>query len=338
MRLSRFSNTDTAGFSPTGTLQATQGNAYASYMLGAVNSATITDNNVVWAGHRYRDYSFYVQDDWKLTSKVSVNLGLRWDIYRPYREQYDRFSYLDPESPEPRGGGAVRRAGIWRRQRRRCVSLPDDHQHPLPELPAAIGVAYAVNSKTVMRDEFQPGVYTRLGRRGREWRDRSGTHRLQSPGVVFQRGHRAAGVLLGPGCAGVAPPAYLTRGFGVGFTTDNSDRRAGPTTWIRSSPAKPPYYMNWASDFSANCRAAMTLGATYSASVGHFLPRNGDIGIWTNSMLPQYLVLGALLGAQATAANIAAAQAIVPGDRPAVRQLPGHNLADAAALPAVQRR
>src|SRR5262245_46794662 len=57
----------------------------------------------------------------------------------------------------------------------------------------------------------------------------------------------------------------------------------------------------------------MTVGATYSASVGHFLPRNGDNGIWTNSMDPRYLVLGSLLNAQATPANLAAARQILPG-------------------------
>jgi hypothetical protein len=47
--------------------------------------------------------------------------------------------------------------------------------------------------------------------------------------------------------------------------------------------------------------------------VGHFLPRNGDVGMWSNSMHPQFLPLGALLAAQATPANIAAAQRIIPG-------------------------
>jgi hypothetical protein len=86
-----------------------------------------------------------------------------------------------------------------------------------------------------------------------------------------------------------------------------------PTYVDSALSGRPPYYMNWAFGLQRELPGSMTVGATYSASVGHFLPRNGDLGMWTNSMLPKYLVLGALLGAQATPANIAAAQAIVPG-------------------------
>jgi len=80
-----------------------------------------------------------------------------------------------------------------------------------------------------------------------------------------------------------------------------------------SLAAKPPYYINWSFGVQRQISSNMTFGAAYSASVGHFLPRNGDIGIWSNSILPQYLALGSLLGVQATPANIAAAQAVVPG-------------------------
>ena len=57
----------------------------------------------------------------------------------------------------------------------------------------------------------------------------------------------------------------------------------------------------------------MSFGAAYSASVGHFLPGDADLGIWSNSINPQYLALGSLLNVQATQANIAAAAAIIPG-------------------------
>jgi len=86
-----------------------------------------------------------------------------------------------------------------------------------------------------------------------------------------------------------------------------------PTYVDPALSGKPPYYINWAFGLQRELPGNVTVGATYSASVGHFLPRDGDLGMWTNSMLPQYLALGALLGAQATPANVAAAQAIIPG-------------------------
>jgi hypothetical protein len=78
-----YSNGQTAGFSPTGTLLTTTGNAYASYLLGAVRSANVVQDSVVATGGRYRDFSWWVQDNYKVTSRLTLNLGLRHDIWTP---------------------------------------------------------------------------------------------------------------------------------------------------------------------------------------------------------------------------------------------------------------
>ena len=67
---------------------STSGNAIASFLLGAVASGN-TDFNTSSAGHFYA-YSFYAQDDLKLTPKVTLNLGLRWDRQTPIAERWDR--------------------------------------------------------------------------------------------------------------------------------------------------------------------------------------------------------------------------------------------------------
>src|SRR5262249_27389073 len=56
----------------------------------------------------------------------------------------------------------------------------------------------------------------------------------------------------------------------------------------------------------------LTVGASYAGSRGDFLGGSGR-GFYANQLDPRYLVLGNLLTQQATAANIAAAQAIVQG-------------------------
>jgi hypothetical protein len=110
----------------------------------------------------------------------------------------------------------------------------------------------------------------------------------------------------------VPTPPLLTPGFGAGFTTTNPAGAVGVTYVDPDLSGKPPYYLNWSLGLQREILGSMTAGATYSASVGHFLPRNGDTGIWSNSMHPQYLALGTLLAAQATPANVAAAQRIIP--------------------------
>jgi len=53
------------------------------------------------AGYSHRNtfqnnHAFYFQDNWKLTSRLTVNLGLRWDYYGVIGENKDRFSLFDP--------------------------------------------------------------------------------------------------------------------------------------------------------------------------------------------------------------------------------------------------
>jgi hypothetical protein len=63
-----FSNNTTAGFGPTGTLATTTGNSFASYLLGTVNTANVTQDSVVGTGGRYKDYSWWVMTSTKSAS------------------------------------------------------------------------------------------------------------------------------------------------------------------------------------------------------------------------------------------------------------------------------
>ena len=66
-----FSSAQTQGYNSTGSLVTTTGNAYASYLLGAVGSSGISQNSIGETGGRYRTYAAYVQDDWKVTPRLT---------------------------------------------------------------------------------------------------------------------------------------------------------------------------------------------------------------------------------------------------------------------------
>jgi hypothetical protein len=80
------------------------GFAYASFFLGEVRN---TDNGVtvLTPGIRSRTTALYFQDDWKVRSNVTLNLGIRWDIPTALSEAAGRMSGLDPTLPNPGADG-----------------------------------------------------------------------------------------------------------------------------------------------------------------------------------------------------------------------------------------
>ncbi len=50
-------------------------------------------------------YSWFAQDTWKITRKMTLDYGLRWDAFTTPREQYGRSTSLDPNSRTRAAGG-----------------------------------------------------------------------------------------------------------------------------------------------------------------------------------------------------------------------------------------
>jgi hypothetical protein len=73
---------------------ANTGDGMASWLLGQVGGATrITTQNFISS---YRDaYSGYFQDDWKVTSKLTINYGIRYELTTPIGEKFGRQAHVD---------------------------------------------------------------------------------------------------------------------------------------------------------------------------------------------------------------------------------------------------
>jgi len=80
------------------------GFAYASFFLGEVRN-TGNGVTVLTPGVRSRTTAFYFQDDWKVKSNLTLNLGFRWDIPQPFSEVAGRMSGLNPTMPNPGADG-----------------------------------------------------------------------------------------------------------------------------------------------------------------------------------------------------------------------------------------
>ena len=98
---------------------ATSGNEFASFLLGYPASGSV-DRNIDTA-YRNHYMALFFQDDFKLTSKLTLNLGLRWDYETPRKERYDRmvagfaFNQASPIAPKVPGldlKGGLQYAGV----------------------------------------------------------------------------------------------------------------------------------------------------------------------------------------------------------------------------------
>jgi len=94
-----FSNNETADPSNLGTT----GNAFASFLLGSVDSANRIGSPELRL--RNRDFSPYIQDDIKLRPNLTINLGLRWDVMVPFTEVNNQIVFFDPKIANPAAGG-----------------------------------------------------------------------------------------------------------------------------------------------------------------------------------------------------------------------------------------
>ena len=91
-----YSANSTQNFGSGTALAGTGGYAYASFLLGAVGNQSQTINYVHEVGGRYHPFAPYAEDTWKVTPKLTVDAGLRWDYLPPYHEVLDRWSFLNP--------------------------------------------------------------------------------------------------------------------------------------------------------------------------------------------------------------------------------------------------
>ncbi|WP_158750050.1 TonB-dependent receptor [Acidobacterium sp. S8] len=128
------------------------GSAFASYMLGYPDQVNRSNSQELRL--RNFDLSPYVQDDIKFNRRLTINVGLRWDIQVPFSEVNDRVIFLnsDNKTPNPFAGnvpGIAQQLGTCNG----CAGYnrADIHWgHVGPRL----GFAYQVSDKTVVQAGF----------------------------------------------------------------------------------------------------------------------------------------------------------------------------------------
>lgn len=338
-----FNPNDTANLNGSSFSTASGGFSYASFMLGAVNSASTTLQPFSDIGERFHVVAPYFQDDFKVTPKLTLNIGLRWDYYPPYHEVANRWSFLNPDVTNPFTGnkGALQFAGQYGGPSVSC-NCTTPVKTWWKNFGPRVGFAYAPNPTTTIRGAFAV-LYTHGGGTGGAAAIGTGQTGFTTPNAVSEPATASA----------TSAPAFYLNNSAYFQAQGLSNTRFGGPNYAFTAPSTPssstelatgqvgnfvnasnafvksnagiayadPYYGDRTPTtyfYNFGIQQAFTNNITftlnYAGTTSHFLAGpNGIRGLQANQIDPKYFVLGTLLTSAATQANIAAAQNILPG-------------------------
>jgi hypothetical protein len=307
-----YSNNQTALYTNK-TVNSATGHSYASFLLGQVNTGSLTQQSFIDTGARIQPTSVYAQDDIALTPKLTVNVGVRWDYYPPYREVINRSSWLNPALTNPVTGnkGALQFAGYGSAPTYCNCDSPVSRWYK--NFGPRLGLAYNVKSGTVIRAGFAITYTHGSGARNALYRGTGTVGYSAAPSATSKTAGDAA-FILDNGFPAYTPPPSINSGYGTFFTTATSTPASSmnyPDAYLGS---RAPYANMYNFGIEQQLTRDLAMQVNYVGSQGHFLPvaSGGGRGYWSNQLNPAYLSLGSLLGATVTPAVLASAQQMFP--------------------------
>jgi len=202
----------------------------ASLVTGATEFAFNSNNSI---NPRFRQFTqgYFAQDDFKLTSKLTLNIGVRYDLPGLRYEEQNRFRGFDPTVPNPQAGGRlgalVGAGGQSGLQAAHRTLARQDRSNIGPR----VGAAYALNNRTVIRGGiglyFAPILYGTDG--GGDIN--SGTIGYNTTGQLFTPNGRNSQFFLStfPSIPAVDPNSQFVGQTGVNIIQFGNDFRTGRT-------------------------------------------------------------------------------------------------------------
>jgi hypothetical protein len=260
---------------------STAGNALASLLLGVGSSGSMTLN--------YKDvatkssyYAWYVADDWKISSRLTLNIGLRYDLQTPRTERYNRMNYFDPTVASPLAGpaglpnlvGGLEFVGVNGNGR---------SQFPLQtnNIAPRFGFAYRATKHLVVRGAYGIFYANSLASAG---------------GTVGNFGFRADTPYVGS-VDGLTPSTYISNPFPSGFVLPVGSSQGllssiGTAIDAPLTNTKTPYTENWNFNVQYDLPGGILVQAGYVANRGLQLNQSGEGTYNLNQLTPAQLALG----------------------------------------------
>jgi hypothetical protein len=126
------------------------GSSFASFLLGEVDASE--RNFASEAKLRNKAFAFYVQDDFKMSDRLTINAGLRYDILVPFTEAHNNIVFVDRTEPNPGASGRLGAATKFGNCQG-CAGITRAAIHWNNWQPR-LGISYQIDSKTVLQSGF----------------------------------------------------------------------------------------------------------------------------------------------------------------------------------------
>jgi len=227
-------------------------------------------------------YAAFAQDNWKVTSKLTLNLGLRYDVQTPRTERFNRMNWFNETITNPLNGGTISYANPVTQQ---PVTVPlvggeefnssqvrSDWLTDWHDVQPRFGLAYQIAPKTVVRGGY--GIFysqTRSGANGLLSYGSQGFNQYTTLITSYQNQGNVPWLHLNnPYPYGLIQPA----GNSLGLLNDVGYNAIGP---LRTHAAAiTPQEQTWTFGLERQLPWNVVLGATYVGKKGTHLYFAGD--------------------------------------------------------------
>jgi hypothetical protein len=232
------------------------GNQFASFLLGAVGTATFTRDLATWLP-QWWSHAGYFQDDWKISSKLTLNLGIRWQYESPFGTKWGQQSQFSPTAIDPLSGlpGAViHPAGLLAKR-------------DLNNFQPRLGMAYSFRKDWVFRGGFSVNTLDLWAQGTQNFDEYLATTNVArpvgDPDVAFYLKN------------GPPPISYFVQGDGTAaFQGANFSGRSAS---YFDPNMHMPYIMNWNGTLARQVSSSIVIEASYQGSAGVGLLQSWDI-------------------------------------------------------------
>ncbi|HXW92801.1 MAG TPA: TonB-dependent receptor [Terriglobales bacterium] len=266
---------------PLGLAGECGGDGMASFLMGQLEGGGNSYYEIQFqpATENYQ-YAMFVQDNLKATHKLTLNLGLRYDISLPRTERFNRMNWFNPDVVNPLNGGSLtyddqfsgrttlslRGGEVFNTSRVRNNWLTDWH-----DIQPRFGLAYQIEPKTVIRGGY--GIYygqSRSGANGLLSYGSQGFNQYTSVVSTYQNDGATPYLHLdNPFPDGLIQPP----GRSLGLLNDVGYGAIGP---LRTSfAARTPYEQSWTFGFERQMPWNVVFGAHYIGKKGTHLYFSG---------------------------------------------------------------